>query len=100
MNMTRALQYCWIGLAVVLAGCNGNPATHQVNGLVEFEDGTYPKFGDVEFYSPQFKVNARGKIERDGSFTVSTYSDGDGAVAGYHQVVIMQQAGSYLLAGT
>jgi len=83
----------------LMTGCGeGNLATYPVNGFVEFEDGTKPMFGDVEFYSAEHKINARGKIARDGTFDVSTYSDGDGAVLGIHQVVIMQQVGNYLIA--
>lgn len=74
--------------------------TYEVAGTVVFEDGTKPMFGDIEFYSPQFEVNAHGKIKRDGTFTVSTFQDDDGAVIGYHEIVIMQQVGNYLLAKT
>ena len=92
-----AVGFC----CLLLSGCgDGRPATHKVLGTVEFSDGSAPKFGDVEFYSPQLKINARGKIKRDGTFTVSTFEEGDGAVAGPQQVVIMQQAGSYMLAKT
>lgn len=83
---------------LLLSGCNDQPPTYKVLGTVEFSDGTKPKFGDVEFYSDQFKINARGKIQRDGTFTVSTFHEGDGSVAGTQKIVIMQQVGNYLLA--
>lgn len=80
-----------------LTGCgSGELATHPVEGTVRFEDGTWPMFGDVEFFSVEHKLNARGKINRDGSFTVSTYGEDDGAVAGLHQVMVMQLSGGYL----
>ena len=94
--MVFLLGFCLIPLA----GCNSNAPTYKVEGTVEFEDGTRPKFGNIEFYSPQFKINARGKINRDGAFTVTTFDEDDGAVIGYHDIVIMQQVGSYLLAKT
>lgn len=53
-------------------------------------------FGDIEFYCDEHKINARGKIDRDGSFTVGTYSENDGAVAGNHQIVIIQTTGNHL----
>lgn len=82
-----------------LCGCGNNQLpTHKVNGQVKFKDGTTPKFGDIEFYSPEHKINARGKINRDGSFTVTTYNNNDGAVAGKNQIMIMQLTGSYLTA--
>ena len=81
---------------MLLSGCSDNLPTHKVLGTIEFSDGTKPKFGDVEFYSDQFKINAHGKINRDGTFSVSTYDDGDGAVAGPQKIIIMQQVGNYL----
>jgi len=94
-TLIAAISFCLLPLI----GCgDGNLETHEVSGTVEFADGTKAKFGDVEFYSPQHKINARGKIKRDGTFTVSTFKEGDGAVAGHHEIVIMQQVGSYLLA--
>ena len=79
------------------AGCNdGRIDTYQVQGQFKFDDGTTPMFGNVEFYNSQHKINARGKINRDGSFTVGTYEDGDGAVSGEHQIVIQQHTGTYL----
>ncbi len=78
-------------------GCNsGQLPTYSVEGSVQFEDGTSPMFGDIEFYSVEHKINARGKISRDGSFTVGTYEESDGAVEGRHQIVILQVTGSYL----
>ena len=52
-------------------------------------------FGDIEFYNAEHKINARGKIGRDGTFTVGTYTEDDGAVEGHHQIVIQQMTGSY-----
>lgn len=87
-----------LAMLLVTAGCsNGQLPTYEVRGQLKFEDGTVPKFGDIEFYNAEHKINARGKINRDGSFTVSTYSENDGAVAGKHQVMVMQQAGHYLM---
>ena len=48
------------------------------------------------FIRISFKINAHGKINRDGTFSVSTYDDGDGAVAGPQKIIIMQQVGNYL----
>ncbi|MGB1929742.1 MAG: hypothetical protein ACPHO8_10555 [Mariniblastus sp.] len=86
----------FIGLSQVL-GCGSNQVpTHAIEGIVEFEDGSPLKFGNIEFYSPEHKLNARGKINRDGTFTVSTYSENDGAVAGKQQIAILQISGNYL----
>ena len=84
-------------LLLSFAGCGGGKyATHPVKGQVRFEDGSTPQFGQIEFYHSDAKLNARGTIESDGSFTVGTYSDGDGAIEGNHQIVIIQNTGTVL----
>jgi len=86
-------------LLSVSVGCNsGQLATFPVEGSVKFEDGTFPRFGAVEFYNAKHEINARGKIQRDGTFTVGTYGEDDGAVEGTHQIVLIQVTGSYLTA--
>lgn len=93
-------------IAVVLAslfwvscsGCSNQLATYPVLGQLTFEDGSVPKFGEIEFYHPEHRLNARGKVNRDGSFTVGTFQEGDGAVAGKHQVVILQHVMTPLVA--
>jgi hypothetical protein len=79
-------------------GCSNRLATYPVKGQLKFEDGSVVKFGEIEFYNAEHRINARGKINRDGSFTVSTFQEGDGAVAGTHQVVIMQHLMTPLVA--
>ena len=90
-------------LAVItgtMTGCGpGQPATFPVEGTVQFSDGSVPRFGVVEFFNDEHQLNARGQIAKDGSFSVSTFSDGDGAVAGRHTIVIIQNTGNYLTAG-
>jgi ribosomal protein S12 len=46
--------------------------------------------GTVEVKSREHGIQARGAIQTDGSFTLSTYEEGDGAVAGAHDCVIVQ----------
>ena len=81
--------------AALLCGCadSGVP-TYPANGRVIFEDGSPVRTGNVECRSLEFGLNARGKIARDGSFTLGTYTADDGAVAGEHQVIVVQFIGS------
>lgn len=79
-------------------GCGGAPATHVVKGRVVYSDGTPVEFGDIETLAGEPRVNARGKIKKDGSFTLTTFQENDGAVAGEHKVIIMQTATSPLAA--
>lgn len=61
-----------------------------MRGTVAFEDGTPVKFGRVEFFNKDAEVSARGSIQADGTFVIGTETNDDGAVAGDHQVLIMQ----------
>lgn len=80
-----------------LVGCHSDRIpTYPVQGTVHFENGSAVMFGDVEFFNKEQRVNARGKINRDGTFTVGTYDEHDGAVAGKHQIMILQVTGDYL----
>lgn len=95
----------WFGILLLLlicgaqAGCKEGPLkTYPVKGKLVYEDGTFPKFGDIEFYSETHRVNARGIIERDGTFTVSTFQKGDGAVGGKHKIIVTQNLASPLTA--
>jgi hypothetical protein len=79
--------------AFVIVGCGpGRPATYPVRGTIVFADGKPVAWGTVEFYSVEDKIAARGQIQPDGTFKLSTYGDGDGAVAGRHLVSIIQAA--------
>lgn len=82
-----------------LAGCSSDQLpTYPVEGTIRFKDGSFPKFGDIEFYSATHRINARGKINRDGSFTVGTYDPDDGAVEGKHKITVLQISGNHLTA--
>jgi hypothetical protein len=93
-------QFGWLGVwaLVALVGCDSNPPTHPVKGRVVFADGTPVQFGDIETLAVGQRINARGKIQKDGSFSLTTYQEGDGAVAGEHQVIIMQSVAAPLIA--
>lgn len=71
------------------AGC-GSGNTSPVRGKVVFKDGTPLTSGQVVFkpVDEKVQVSARGDIEKDGSFTLGTYKDGDGAVPGKYLALI------------
>lgn len=80
-------------LACVLGsiGCGGGKIkTYPTRGRVVFKDGSPAHVGTVELKSKAHGVQARGEIDEDGYFTLTTYKDGDGAVAGQHDAVIVQ----------
>ena len=94
-------SYLWILLfpLVLAIGCgDGRPRAYPVSGKVVFEDGEIVQFGDVEFFNEEFKMNANGKIAKDGTFKLTTYGDDDGAITGNHKVVIIQRTRNHMTA--
>jgi hypothetical protein len=80
-----------IGLAaaiLVADGCGSRrPATAPVEGKVVYR-GKPLEFGSVLF-QPDAGPPARGAIQADGTFHLSTHRDGDGAVLGVHRVQVV-----------
>ncbi len=79
-----------ITLCLLLSGCSDQLRTYPVSGKVQFTTGGAVHVGTVELKSREHNVQARGQIQKDGSFTLTTYKDGDGAIAGTHDCVIVQ----------
>lgn len=95
-----ALGSTWpiVALLAVAAssGCsNGRPETFPVEGQVQYPDGTRVTGGAlVEFESAgsaKTKHNARGRLKMDGTFQLTTFVEGDGAVLGSHNIVVIPQ---------
>lgn len=86
-----SIRLCaWLAIVCLALGCSNQPATYLVEGKVQFSDGTPVQFGEIETFQAELKLNARGSIQKDGSFRLGTFAAQDGAVAGKHQVVITQ----------
>lgn len=80
---------CIAGFLLVLAataGCNRGPKMAPVTGTVRL-NGKPLEFGVITFQPPTGQP-AQGEIQRDGTFTLSTYRANDGAVVGKHKVRI------------
>lgn len=77
-------------MCILLTGCSDQLRTYPVSGKVRFTTGGVVHVGTVELKSREHKVQARGQIQPDGSFTLTTYTNGDGAVAGMHDCVVVQ----------
>lgn len=86
-----------IGVTAVLAlasltGCGERrPPTYPVTGKVTFPDGKPLAGGTVEFESEVASaegLNARGEIQADGTFSMTTYEPDDGAIEGRHRVIV------------
>ena len=85
---------CWWTVVILtgLAGCSGRgqAPTYQVTGTVKLSDER-PLAGGRILFRPESDraFTARGEIRDDGSFDLSTFGLGDGAVAGKHRVMIL-----------
>ena len=73
---------------LVLIGCDQHPTTAPVQGKVLF-GGEPLQFGSVMFQPVAGGQPARGEIQSDGTFILSTLSEGDGALIGKHRVRVM-----------
>ena len=72
-----------------LAGCQeGRPPTYRVDGKVAFADGSPLRGGEVVCESVSLGVEARGAIDENGAFQLTTFEPGDGAVEGEHIVLV------------
>jgi hypothetical protein len=112
MTMVDAFLRSHCRLAIVLAilaclqGCGpDHPPTYPVGGKVVFADGKPLTTGGVvlleSVVTEGLPVNARGLINADGTFKLTTFDDGDGAVAGKHRMLVRPQrdADDYLKRG-
>ena len=93
MNKSSSLHLATLSFVVmcfVLSGCSDQLRTYPVSGKVRFTSGGVVHVGTVELKSIEHNLQARGQIQSDGSFTLTTYKDGDGAVAGMHDCVVVQ----------
>lgn len=90
-----ALTSWWLLALVLLAGLSlagcGGSNLYPAQGKVTFKDGTPLTAGWVVFESatPGAKAGARGNIQPDGTFQLSTFKEGDGALEGPYRVAVM-----------
>lgn len=76
-----------LAILALAAGCSdGRPGRVPIQGRVTI-DGKPLEAGNICFYPGENRV-AMGKIQPDGTFTLSTYDFGDGCVTGRHPVSV------------
>jgi hypothetical protein len=86
----RAAGWFLLTASCCCVGCfdrNGRPATHPVKGRVTYQ-GKPVADASVAFLAPGAPSPASGTTDADGRFTLSTFAQGDGAVAGTHVVTV------------
>src|SRR5262245_46613590 len=75
-----------------LAGCGG-PRLYPVYGKVTWENGAEARElagGLVICESENGQVGARGDIEQDGTFRLTTFKPGDGLLPGKHRAAVVE----------
>ncbi|MFN3152573.1 carboxypeptidase-like regulatory domain-containing protein [Bremerella sp.] len=73
-----------------LLGCSGNGgATEAVTGTVTFEDGSPVSGGTIIFADTKKNSSSVGYIQDDGTYTLGTFAETDGAPQGNYKVTII-----------
>lgn len=85
---TRAIVV--VACLCLLTGCSDRHKTYPVQGKVQFKSGGPVRVGTIELKSREHDIQARGTLNTDGTFKLTTYEDGDGAIAGKHGCVVVQ----------
>lgn len=89
--MNRMALFACMVLSAGWLGCGsasvGPVSTLPVKGKVTYK-GTPITSGQIRFEPEGMGREAHGEIQPDGSFELTTYSSGDGAVPGAHRVSI------------
>ena len=78
-------------------GCGGTSssavmATYPVKGRVTYKGKPLTK-GSIQFEPTDSGRGASGEIKPDGTFVLTTYKEGDGAVPGMHRVSVSTAKG-------
>ena len=86
-------QHLIFVMAIILAvGCNRGPRTYPVNGKVVFDDGSPLTTGGVVFSelmsTDAAGTNARGAIDAEGNFQLTTFNNNDGVLPGEHRFLV------------
>ena len=85
--MTLAASLACAGSGCGLAGGGKAPDLIPVKGKVTYKGKPLAK-GTVTFEPDGFGRQARGELQSDGSFVLSTLKEGDGVVPGEHRVSV------------
>jgi hypothetical protein len=92
MRLMRSLTAAC--LTAILAGCGDSDrqTVYPVRGTIRLEGKAMPGGGSIAFIPMEHQKGktAGGEIRENGTYELSTYSNGDGSMAGYFRVVIIQ----------
>jgi hypothetical protein len=103
MSLRTALSLlAGVSLLISLTGCSGDPnmpKLGKVHGKVTYKgkpvDSGTVTFNPIQGKGGETGQNATGQIESDGSYVMTTFNTGDGAILGQHVVaVVVREKGS------
>lgn len=78
------------GVLLSVAGCGGGGITEPVTGKVTFkDDGSPVAGGTIVFADMTENSSSLGYIEQDGTYTLGTFDESDGAPVGKYKVTII-----------
>lgn len=78
---------------VATGGCFNNGGMQPVSGTVTFKDGAPVSGGTVLFIAVEGNSSSVGYLNDDGTYTLGTFSDADGAPLGMYDVTITGNTG-------
>jgi hypothetical protein len=82
------LRICLAAILLATAGCGGN--LQPVRGKVTLPDGS-PAAGSLVVVESEIDgktISARGDVQTDGTYELSTYQPGDGVPPGKYRVLV------------
>jgi hypothetical protein len=89
--VNRLAKWCLLLFLAATLGCSTGPKLYPVHGKVVYADGSPMLGGAIMFEAVDnpLKIMSQGTIDNEnGTFTLTTYKDGDGAMAGAYRVII------------
>lgn len=87
----RWLAAVSIAIAIGCGEVSNQPTTEPVSGKVSYKGQPVTK-GTVTFQSADNRI-ATGQIQPDGTYSLGTFAERDGAIAGRHKVMIIANDG-------
>ncbi|MCE9560623.1 MAG: carboxypeptidase-like regulatory domain-containing protein [Planctomycetes bacterium] len=75
-----------------LSGCGGgNPKTYRIPGRLVYEDGKPVPGATIVLQTTHDgkRIPARGLVNPDGTFELTTFTDKDGVIEGEHDITIV-----------
>ncbi len=90
---TPTISFVFLSIAAALlstTGCGGsNGATEPVTGKVTFTDGSPVAGGTIVFADVANNSSSIGYIQQDGTYTLGTFEETDGAPTGKYKVTVI-----------